>query len=405
MPRLTALALAVHAALLATPASAQTADRVLQEIRVSASRTGATQSASIGGFNELPLVDTPASVSVLTREQMQDLRIRTTTDAARFDASINDSYNAVGYAEQFSIRGYALDNAYGYRKDGLSIPADAAIPLENKERIEVLKGLAGLQAGQSAPGGIVNYVVKRPTALPLRSATVEVSERGTVYGAIDVGGRSDDARFGYRFNASAERLRSVVRGADGKRHFVGAAFDWRLSDRALLELDADYQYRSQLTVPGFQLFNGTDLPRVEADTMLNNQPWSKPVATDSANLGARFTYKLDAGWAFTASANAHQFERDDYAAFPYGCTGQFLYPGYCGNGDYDVYDYQSTGERKSPRAFNAMVQGSVSTAGVRHALTFGASASRRRDAYGDYVYETGSATDFISNVYRPRAVP
>src|SRR5207247_209668 len=104
------------------------------------------------------------------------------------DASVSDSYNAVGYSEQFSIRGFNLDNASSYRKDGFAIPADAQIPLENKERIEILKGLAGLQAGVAAPGGIVNYVTKRPTAAPLRSATFEVRERGTVYGAFDLGG-------------------------------------------------------------------------------------------------------------------------------------------------------------------------------------------------------------------------
>ena len=76
---------------------------------------------------------------------------------------LSDAYNAVGYAEQFSIRGFKLDNASSYRKDGLAISADAQIPLENKERLEVLKGLSGLQAGVAAPGGIVNYVTKRPT--------------------------------------------------------------------------------------------------------------------------------------------------------------------------------------------------------------------------------------------------
>jgi iron complex outermembrane receptor protein len=163
---------------------------------------------------------------------MQDLSIRSTTEALRYDASVSDAYNAVGYAEQFSIRGFALDNNYSYRKDGFAIPGDTQIPLENKERIEVLKGLAGLTAGVATPGGIVNYVTKRPTNTPLRSATVEVSERGTLYGTVDLGGRFDDRRFGYRINAAAADLHSYVRGANGDRQFVSGAFDWQISPDA-----------------------------------------------------------------------------------------------------------------------------------------------------------------------------
>src|SRR4051812_21752210 len=93
----------VHA--LASAAVAQTTEKPLQEVVVSAVRqSGGT--AAIGGFSEAPLLQTPASISVTTLEQMQDLRIRQTTDAMKFDASVSDSYNAVGYAEQFSIRGF-----------------------------------------------------------------------------------------------------------------------------------------------------------------------------------------------------------------------------------------------------------------------------------------------------------
>ena len=130
--RLTLAALAVASAF-APAAFAQ--DQKLTEVVITANRIAAER-ASVAGFSEQPLLQTPASVSVLTREQMQDLNIRSTTDAARFDASIGDAYNAVGYAEQFSIRGFKLNNANSYRKDGHPISGDTQIPLENKEGIE-----------------------------------------------------------------------------------------------------------------------------------------------------------------------------------------------------------------------------------------------------------------------------
>lgn len=366
----------------------------------------ATDRAGVGGFSDAPLLYTPASITSISREQMQDLGIRSTTDAAKFDASISDAYNAVGYAEQFSIRGFALDNNSSYRKDGMAIPADAPIPLENKERIEVLKGLAGLQAGVAAPGGIVNYAVKRPTNAPLRSVTVEVRDRGTLYGTVDLGGRSNDKRFGYRINAAGERLRSYVKGADGEREFISGAFDWHITPNALLQLDMDYQHRSQVTAPGYQLIRNEVLPTgVSARTLLNNQPWTKPVDTKNSNVGLRFEYLFANDWRASIAANKHKFQRDDYTAFPYGCSneGDGFYPGYCSNGDYDVYDYQSVGESKSPFSAQALLQGKFATGAIGHELTVGASLFRRSDRFGDYVYDYAGSSNIYQNVIVPPA--
>jgi iron complex outermembrane receptor protein len=117
----------------------------------------------------------------------------------------------------------------------------------------------------------------------------------------------------------------------------------------------------------------------------------------------RFEYKLADGWKATVAANKHWFKRDDYTAFPYGCSneGDGYYPGYCSNGDYDVYDYQSVGERKTPWGLQAMLQGSFVTGELRHQLTVGASYSERHDSFGDYVY------DYVgySNLWHPLDTP
>ncbi|MGH8854593.1 MAG: TonB-dependent siderophore receptor, partial [Telluria sp.] len=379
-------------------ASAQQTTEGIASVVVTGSRWVTSDRAGIGGFSDAPLIDTPASITAIGRTQMLDLSIRNVSDAARFDASVGDAYNAVGYAEQFSIRGFALDNASSYRKDGIAIPADTQIPLENKERIEVLRGLAGLQAGVAAPGGMVNFVTKRPTNTPLRSAVVEVSERGTVHGTVDLGGRFEDRRFGYRINAAAEDLKSYVRGADGERQFVSAAFDWQLTPDALLQLDFDHQHKEQITAPGYQLLRNEVLPTgVSAKTLLNDQAWTKPVETDSSNLGLRFEYRLSPDWTASFNANKHWFKRDDWTAFPYGCSneGDGYYPGFCSNGDFDLYDYQSVGERKTPWGAQAMLQGRFATGAVRHALTVGAAVAERHDSFGAYVYDYAG----YSNIY------
>lgn len=380
------------------------AQNTMPEVVVTGSKFVAIDRASVGGFSDTSLMQTPASVISIGREQMQDLNIRSATDAMRFDASVADAYNAVGYAEMFSVRGFKLDNASSYRKDGIAISGDTQIPLENKERIEILKGLAGLQAGVTGPGGIVNYAVKRPTNTPLRSVTLEARERGTVYGAIDLGGRFTDKRFGYRFNAAAENLKSYVKGADGERKFISGAFDWQVTPQALVQLDMDYQHKSQISAPGYQLIRGGTLPvNVSPSMLLNDQPWTKPIDTRTSNIGLRFEYKFNDNWHATLSANKHSFKRDDYTAFPLGCAaeGELYEPFFCSNGDYDIFDYQSVGERKDPFGSQALLHGKVATGSIGHELTLGYADLERSDYYGDYVYEPVGT----SNIYQNVAVP
>src|SRR5687767_13778767 len=75
----------------AFPAHAQQAETAMTEVVVTAAR-GTADRSSVAGLGDAPLLLTPASVSVITRDQMLDLNIRSTTDAARFDASISDAY-------------------------------------------------------------------------------------------------------------------------------------------------------------------------------------------------------------------------------------------------------------------------------------------------------------------------
>ena len=124
------------------------------------------------------------------------------------------------------MRGFTLDNRFNYRRDGLPISAETSIPLDNKERVEILKGTSGLQAGTSAPGGLVNYVVKRPTQKNLRDVKLELSGNGSALAAIDFGGRLGDTRdFGYRLNLAHENLQPRTRNTDGQRSLAALATD------------------------------------------------------------------------------------------------------------------------------------------------------------------------------------
>jgi iron complex outermembrane receptor protein len=92
----------------------------------------AKPAASVTGFGQTPLASVPMQASVITTEQMRDLGVRRLSDIARIDAAVGDGYNAEGYYDFLSVRGFVLDPRFNYRRDGLPISAETTIALDNK---------------------------------------------------------------------------------------------------------------------------------------------------------------------------------------------------------------------------------------------------------------------------------
>ncbi len=117
---------------------------------------------NIEGFGTENLQKIPASVSILTADLIAEQHGRVLSDVVKNDAAIGDGYAAIGYYPNFVSRGFALDLASSYLINSNVIRGEQNVALENKERVEILKGISAIQSGMSTPGGVVNYVTKRP---------------------------------------------------------------------------------------------------------------------------------------------------------------------------------------------------------------------------------------------------
>ena len=330
--------------------------------------------AAVGSFQPAPLLDTPAAISVFSQQLLEDRQVRQLSEVLQSDASVGESYAPIGYYENFNVRGFELNAASSYRINGQTIAGEQNVALENKQQVELLKGLSGLQSGVSEPGGLINYVTKR--AEDVRSVTVSTSEQGERYLATDLGGWfGSEKQFGLRANLAHEDIRSYVDHADGKRDFASLAFDWQISPDATLQLDAEYQHREQRSVPGYQLLGGTEVPHgIDPDDRLAYQDWAKPVQNDSLNLSGRFEYRFNEAWTGTLSASRSKVVIDDYSAFAWGSSeGAF----FGSNGDYDIYDFRSPDDTRRTDEAQAMLNGHFDALGVGHELTVGTSAQRR----------------------------
>lgn len=356
---------------------------------------------SVAGWGDVPLAESPFQAFIVDHSKMRDLGVQRLADVVRLDPAVSDAYNTEGYWDYLTVRGFVIDNRFNYRRDGLPINAQTSIPLDNKDRVEILKGTSGLQAGTSAPGGLVNFVVKRPTSDARREVRLAWRERGSLLGAVDWSDRFGD--FGLRVNAAAERFDPKVRDAKGERSLLAVAGDWRLGSDSLLEAEFETSHRRQPSVPGFSMLGGRVPAPVDPRINLNNQPWSLPVVLDATTASLRYTQSLGGGWRWTAHAATQRLKSDDRIAFPFGCSAEGAFDRYCSDGTYDLYDFRSEGERRRTDAVEVAVHGSAKTGAVTHTLSAGLLHSRFESRFGGEAFAYAGVGNVDGTLITPAA--
>ena len=397
---------------------------------------------SVGTLDTLPLRETPLSVTVVTRDLLNDQNARLLSDVVKLDASIDDDYVPVGYYGDYEIRGFPIDLATGLEINGMTIAGEQDVPLENKERVEFLKGIAGVESGVAAAGGLIDYVTKRPSIVTAMDWATD--QRGTAYGVVDLGrlfGRRKQV--GARLNLAGERIVTYMNDTNGWRAMGAGAADWKLNSNAILKGGFEYQHKTERDGSGYQLLGGTTLPditRIYPSTMLGDQPWGPPDTYDTFNTSARLDYNLPHNWsAFGEASLSHSLIQDN-VIYAYGSSmaydasdglydnpncpnapdavGYFFCPAvpssnYSG-GDYGIYDYRDPGELRIDAVAEAMVMGHVHTGPITHDLAAGGELFLRsvqqpgfytmQNPYSpDGVIQDGAVYTYVGseNIYQP----
>ena len=389
-----------------TAAWAQSPATQLDPVTVTA-RQPAT--ANVAGWGDTPLSRAPLQASVIGAEQIKDGGAHRLAELIKLDPALSSSYNAEGYWDFLSVRGFTLDNRFNFRRDGLPINAETWIPLDNKARVEVLKGISGMQAGTSSPGGLVNYVVKRPTESALSAATLEWREQSTVSAAVDLSRRFGEGEaMGLRLNAEAGHLAPKTRNADGERQLLALAGQWRPAVATLIELESEHSRRSQPSVPGFSLLGSTvpDARSIAPRLNLNNQRWSQPVVLEGNTASLRVTQKLENEWALVAHAMTQHLRSDDRAAFPFGVYDPQTFQcdpcdRFAADGSFTMWQFVSDNERRRSNALEVSVAGPWTTGDMRHQLQAGLLRSTYRARLGPQVFDIAGTGNIAGTANTP----
>ena len=310
--------LAGVAAEAAKPAQPQMATerRLDEEIVVTASgQSYDVDVVQVGAFRNRDVLDTPATINVVTRALMTDQGALGLDDALRNTPGVTQQTTSPFNTNTFLARGIGINAQTNYRLNGgLPIINFAPMPIENKERVELLKGASALYYGFADPSGILNLVTKRAGFHDVTVGYALADSIGGFGGGIDVGRQfGADRQFGIRVNALLARNASTADRVEGTRKVLTAALDWRASERLSLRADAEYYRRDGEEPGGISLpaavRGSITLPAVPSPAN-RYSPEEAPFTTWGLNLTARADYSLTPEWNARVEGGIADAHRD-----------------------------------------------------------------------------------------------
>lgn len=211
--------------------------------------TGSYTTGATGSATRLPLSlrETPQSVSIITRQQMDDQGLQNISGVLQQTPGITvNRDNTEGYS--FFSRGFQLENfhfdgipslssAGGNVRDNYSI-TDSAI----YDRVEILKGATGLANGAGYPSGVVNMVRKRPTVTYQGHASIGAGSWDNYRAEVDLSGPlATDGRIRGRIVAAAQDNRSFIDHLKNRQELLYGIAEADLAPSTTLSLGFDIQ--------------------------------------------------------------------------------------------------------------------------------------------------------------------
>lgn len=329
------------------------------------SRQPKITAGALGSASDLK---TPFSTRQVGSEEIEERQIKALSKVFTGDSSVDakgDSYSLT--ASNLTVRGVRLDNGGSYKINGLPIfVTTLELPLEIFESVELLKGASGFMYGFGAPGGVVNYVTKKPTDEPLLHVDAGVRSEGVWSEHIDVGGRAGpDDLVGFRMNAVHEEGETPTRSHVNRDAF-SLSIDARLTPDLTWTADTFYQERlinggiQNYRVPTYQ---GSHLPDV-----IN--PRSKRNGIEGTTFRSRaWLAATGLRWNITDNWSTSL----DYSHFDQNRKYISEYPTLLNKaGDYQ--EYLSTGDGTAVYdQVQAMLQGNFATGPLDHKVVLGTS--------------------------------
>jgi len=327
--------------------------------------------ASSGTKSDLPIAETPQSISVISSDEIAKLGLANLNQALRFVAGVTTEQrgSSAEVYDQFKLRGFDAPQFL----DGLKLIGGAGyltpqVDVSRLDRIEVVKGPASVLYGQSGPGGLVALSSKLPLDRDFYGAVSGTYGTYDLYRAdVDVGGRAGSSVL-WRLYGSANGAHTQQDFSRRERQTVNGAVTINADHATQLTLLASYSHDPE---------NGSYSVFPASGTFLRNPNGRLPTSRDfgepdnffkreQASATYILSHTINPDWSIRASG------RYQHATSSLGivyANGALADPS--GNMALFSRSSYSTRERADSWVFDNQIRGRVQTGALKHDLLFG----------------------------------
>ncbi|SIT08762.1 TonB-dependent siderophore receptor [Insolitispirillum peregrinum] len=196
---------------------------------------------------DIPLSETPRSVSVVTADLIQDTGASSMADSLGYTASVLSQPSGFSrLADDFMVRGFNIASGNsGMLRDGMKLQSnvyDGGQEPYGLERVEVLRGAASVLYGQMGPGGLINAVSKKPTLEPRHEVALEWGSHEWKQAATDHSGAIDpDGVWSYRLVALNREANSAVNLVQDDKLYLAPSVRFAPNEDFSLTVQASHQ--------------------------------------------------------------------------------------------------------------------------------------------------------------------
>ncbi|AFJ02147.1 Ferrichrome-iron receptor [Methylophaga frappieri] len=271
----------------------------------------------VGGKVATSVLDTPASVSVITEKEIEQRNVSTTEELLEYTPGvITDFYGTDDRNDYFQIRGF---QATTYR-DGLTLGSMRGVREDAYayERVEVLRGANSTLFGPADPGGSVNFVSKRPKFEKFGSGYVTYGSFDHKEVGLDLGDSlNEDATLAYRFTAKIEDSDREYDHSKNDNEFVMGGLTWEPTDFTSATLILDYLNRdSSPNSGGYPLDREYDRDEFFGESAFNYHE------VERTSVTGQFTHDFDNGLLFRANMRYSDLTDDFGYIYLYDFAGR-----------------------------------------------------------------------------------
>ena len=383
-------------AALALPETTVSASSTMESAWGPATGYLATRTA-VGSKTDTSIAEAPRSISVATRQQMQDRKVQNLDDAVRYmPGVIASSYGSDSRAEWMKIRGFEPIQML----DGLPLPKGTYVmpKLEtwNLERVALLRGPASSVYGQTPPGGLLDMVSRRPEALASHQLQLQIGTFQHKQISFDSTGNVDeDGRFLYRVGGVLRDSGTAIEHIDDQRFNIAPSLTWNIADDTRLTFLSQFNRDDTGTTSQFLPLQGTKLAtpagKVDYHKNLGDPDWEFYDKAYYA-LGYAFEHRIDDVWQFRQNLRYTKSDLEFQSITAGGFATAVADDGTLSRGANVV------NEDISQFAVDNNLQADFDTGALKHTLLLGLDYQRVNTNY-EWLFGSAPTSNIITPIY------